>query len=1067
MERSVKFGIGVVFILATAACVRESLTEPAVDGLITLNQVDARVSEFPMTKAHLEKGSQIVWDLSDRIGVFSDRDDAIPFKKTTSGNTFESSEALRGTEFYAFFPYAESTFNPENRQMLNFTLDNGTAAGGENPVLTVPMLAKSKNMALEFKQTSGVLHFSIKGSFLLSSVTLRGNTGEKVGGTFSVDLNGSLPVLNPVNGVDLMEVQYIPESPVQLSTEKGYDVYFILPPMTFVNGLTIILTCDDGTELTKSTTRAVTVSRAIIKNFEVFDADELVENQEDALTLERNALIDFYNAMNGPDWVDNKNWCSDKPMGEWSGVYTDSNTGHVTFISLMDNNMMGSLPESIVNLKELSALSLWASGPVENWDRLYELRGLYNLSYGIGDTFNSDVETYRSWCVTIPPAIANMKNLVYLSVFGVTGPLPEELFSLEQLQSLRLQWYLTDTSLPSGFGKLKNLESLIIQGAHDLVFGKSLTGPIPEDLYDCTSLKTLYITDTGISGTLSPRIGNLKNLGEGNLYLCNNELSGPLPAELSNIHFSRTGGYPLDLRINHFSGAIPAEFRQWEDWNYLWGYIVENNELDYSSCTPLVPDFEVKTLTGETFSTQSIKGNSLTVFFQWATWCPFSPGVVTKLKALYSDYKDKGFEVVSWSNEDEATIRSYVEQHDIPWTCFSNNFELATSGGGLGLDYWPTNDFPGTVLFDGDGQMVSYYLGDSDDLVSFIRNWFGDGPDPTYESTDFSADGTVHVLQRATLGNGIDVVMMGDAFSDRMIADGTYAARMETMADALFSEEPYKSFRDCFNVYYVDVVSKNEIYSGDTTLGTWYGDGTDVGGENDKVCEYVRLALPEERMDDALVMVAMNRDYYAGTCYMMIMPDGDYGRGLSIAYFPTSSNPETFRSIVAHEAGGHGFAKLLDEYVTEGHGALPEDEKTNLLAFAPYGYGSNVDVTAEPETVKWHQFLSDVRYANEGLGCYEGAMTYLTGVWRPSENSIMRYNSSGFNAPSRYAIWHRIHKLAFGPDWEGTYEDFVAYDALNRKPSATPAKMRQNYVEKKLPPLAPPVVVSSSWLDVL
>ena len=48
----------------------------------------------------------------------------------------------------------------------------------------------------------------------------------------------------------------------------------------------------------------------------------------------------------------------------------------------------------------------------------------------------------------------------------------------------------------------------------------------------------------------------------------------------------------------------------------------------------------------------------------------------------------------------------------------------------------------------------------------------------------------------------------------------------------------------------------------------------------------------------------------------------------------------------------------------------------------------------------------------------------------------MRYNTGGFNAPSRYAIWYRIGKLAYGESWKGSYEDFVAYDQVNRTPAA-------------------------------
>ena len=339
-----------------------------------------------------------------------------------------------------------------------------------------------------------------------------------------------------------------------------------------------------------------------------------------------------------------------------------------------------------------------------------------------------------------------------------------------------------------------------------------------------------------------------------------------------------------------------------------------------------------------------------------------------------------------------------------------------------------------------------------------------------YLSTDYSVDGTTTSIQRSTSGSGIDLILMGDAFSDRQIEDGTYANVMQKAADAFFSEEPYKSMKDRFNVYTVNVVSATEGYEhSGQALSTGHGDGSYVYGNDAKVIEYAKKAISEERLDDAVIIVMMNEDAYAGTCFMYNPPSGNYSRGLSIAYFPTSSDETTFNGLVSHEAGGHGFAKLADEYAYEYMGAISADEINNRKQNEPYGWWKNVDFTSDPATVKWSQFLSDPRYANEGLGCFEGGLTYWTGVWRPTDASIMRYNTGGFNAPSRYAIWYRIGKLAYGESWEGSYEDFVAYDAVNRTPAAVQRRsaQRRNYVEKPLPQLPPPVVVGHSWREEL
>lgn len=336
-----------------------------------------------------------------------------------------------------------------------------------------------------------------------------------------------------------------------------------------------------------------------------------------------------------------------------------------------------------------------------------------------------------------------------------------------------------------------------------------------------------------------------------------------------------------------------------------------------------------------------------------------------------------------------------------------------------------------------------------------------------YISSDFSKDGTVFTLQKASKGNGIDFVLMGDAYSDRQITDGTYKADMELLHNNLFTEEPYKSFKDYFNVYYVNIVSATEGYEhAGAALGGFFGDGTYVGGNDNAAFDYALKAISEERMDEALLIVAMNSDNYAGTCYMYYPTDATstYGSGPSVAYFPKGGDAETFAQLLHHEACGHGFAKLADEYAYEDMGEVPSDYVTQTKEQqANWGWWKNVDFTDNLNTIRWSKFINDTRYANDGLGAYEGGLTYWTGVWRPTENSIMRYNTGGFNAPSREAIYYRIHKLAFGDDWEYDYEDFVEYDAINRKAAAS--ARTKSYKPSNYKPTHPPVIMNKSWKD--
>lgn len=360
-----------------------------------------------------------------------------------------------------------------------------------------------------------------------------------------------------------------------------------------------------------------------------------------------------------------------------------------------------------------------------------------------------------------------------------------------------------------------------------------------------------------------------------------------------------------------------------------------------------------------------------------------------------------------------------------------------------------------------------------------------------YFSTDYSADGQVHTLQAATIGNGINIVLMGDAYTDRLIADGTYRKDMAFAAEAFFSVEPYKSFRNYFNVYYVDVVSEREAYDyvgvktfgdgievdayyGKTALKTYVATaGRYISGGYNIIWNYVVNNFDfGNDFNETTVLVMMNKDVYGGICSFQVWENGDYGSGAAIAIFPLYfSKEEELRRIIIHEACGHGFAKLLDEYVEESLSSevIPNEEIGKIRYKQAFGHNRNVDFSSDPNAVLWSHFLTDERYAGEGLGVFEGAATYGYGTYRPTSNSIMREHrlNDAFNAPSREAIYYRIHKLAFGPDWEYNYEDFVAYDAINRGKAANASRAASaNYVEKQFEPLPPPIIVEGNTWEV-
>ena len=326
----------------------------------------------------------------------------------------------------------------------------------------------------------------------------------------------------------------------------------------------------------------------------------------------------------------------------------------------------------------------------------------------------------------------------------------------------------------------------------------------------------------------------------------------------------------------------------------------------------------------------------------------------------------------------------------------------------------------------------------------------------TYTSSDYSQDGQVTRIHSATVGKGIDVVFVGDAFADK--DQDLFNKYVELGKEAFFTEEPFRSTKNRFNIYRIGSVSKNGIITqegGYTKFSAQFGDGTYISGDHDAVFRFVQDKMPSVNLKKTIVFVIVNKAKYAGTCWM-------FSDNKAVCYVPLCRNENEYAQTLRHEGCGHGFGKLADEYFYDSMGRIPDDEVSELKKWKGFAYGfhENVDLTSDPNTILWSKFISDSRYSGK-VGVYEGGYTYPYGVYRPTDNSIMRYNTGGFNAPSREAIYKKIMKFSEGDAWTYDYETFVVFDAPARSAEAvTRAAAQCAAVDKaNFIPLAPPVMV--------
>ena len=288
------------------------------------------------------------------------------------------------------------------------------------------------------------------------------------------------------------------------------------------------------------------------------------------------------------------------------------------------------------------------------------------------------------------------------------------------------------------------------------------------------------------------------------------------------------------------------------------------------------------------------------------------------------------------------------------------------------------------------------------------------------------ADGEYVVIQESVKGD-VSLIVLGDGFLREDLSFGAeYESVMRQGVEYFFSIEPYKSYRDYFNVYMVVAESEEEgvgeksIIGGGTVnnkFGTAYGSGTEIVCDDELIFEYARKVkeLPEDK--PITVLVVLNSDKYAGTAYL-------YGDGNSIALCPmsTAEPPGDFEGIVHHEAGGHAFGFLCDEYVYYQR-EMPNDRKKGIKEWQELGFQMNLDFTDDLDEVLWKDFIGYDKYAP--VGAYEGGYEYQYGVWRSEENSCMNNNIPYYNVQSRWCIVKRIMELS---EMEFSVQDFMAND---------------------------------------
>jgi len=314
-------------------------------------------------------------------------------------------------------------------------------------------------------------------------------------------------------------------------------------------------------------------------SFACLSNDEVQEGSE------REILELLYNAMDGPNWIDNTNWLDpDESICDWYGIdcISDSDKS-VASIDLSNNRLSNKFPSEVYNLPNLMELILSGNDITFNFNGIgnavylesldLEDTGLSSLS-GVSQAENLRLlRVDRNNFSEFPNEVLDLTNLEVLSMsdnFFTDQPVPNQLRLLTSLTYLSCSGCGFTGPVPAWLGSMPSLQYLKLSQ-------NALTGTLPSVLESISSLRHLDLSEQaslgrGLKGSLLS-FSNQTELTE--VFLQHNSFEGPIPPNfLSNVR--KNALVTVDLRYNMLNETIPVQLGDFEQMNlYVSSNLIE------------------------------------------------------------------------------------------------------------------------------------------------------------------------------------------------------------------------------------------------------------------------------------------------------------------------------------------------------------------------------------------------------------------------------------------------------------------------------------------------------------
>ena len=272
------FLLGLI-VLIIMSCVKEQ--QEVVDVLPDAPVFYATLesSGDPDTRVYADDQLRVRWDAGDHISIFNKgtANQEYVFQGETGDNSGAFTKASGGSSatssgldlIYAVYPYQETTTMTDDGE-ITLTLP-ATQSYRENSfgLGANTMISVTEDNELHFKNLCGYFAVKLYGDNVsVSSISLKGNNNECLAGKATVVASADgFPTLQFDSADAVKELTLNLDTPVKIgsSSETATSFWFVIPPMTFENGITLRVDDDHNGFFESSSSNSLEIKRNTLK----------------------------------------------------------------------------------------------------------------------------------------------------------------------------------------------------------------------------------------------------------------------------------------------------------------------------------------------------------------------------------------------------------------------------------------------------------------------------------------------------------------------------------------------------------------------------------------------------------------------------------------------------------------------------------------------------------------------------------------------------------------------------------------------------------------------------------